>query len=73
MNRHGRRHGGITAQPLPTNVTVEIQYGDDGEKVMLITNIPVKTIRLTIEQAQQMIGGIQQAIDGLLGHCEARK
>lgn len=68
MNRHARRHGGIVAQPLPNNVTVETQYGHDGQDILLINSIPVVQLRLTIEQAEKMILGITQAIAGLREH-----
>ena len=69
MNRHYSRRGGQTrAQSSPANGTVETTVGHDGKSVFLSTSAPIKTLYMTIEEAEDVSVAITQTVADLREH-----
>jgi hypothetical protein len=49
------------AQQVSTTQPVNINYGHDDQLVLVLFSVPVKHLSLSVEQADSMIRGIEEA------------
>ena len=75
MNREQHRREqfkkGITGQPLKQGGQLSIDYGHNGQHVMVILTQAVDNLALTEAQVDGMINGLQTAKAALIAHKAA--
>lgn len=75
MNRKQHRHEqfkrGLSAQPLKQGGQLSIDYGHNGQHVMVILTKAVDNLALTEAQVDGMITGLQTAKAALIAHKAA--
>lgn len=74
MNREQRRHperAGISGQPLQQQKQLSIDYGHNGQQVVMNFTAKVENLVLNENQVDGMIDGLQTAKRALIAHKAA--